>query len=191
MFGTLRSPYRPTNTTFPFEPKASFVAAQTFRDVLGSNFQFVDRLPASDVNSTGNGSLAFVLRSERRGIVRPSSNNNTILAIWNTERQQQPGGSCNFSLPHQDCGHRGTTKSQCESKGCCFELPHISGPQCFFTNARFEFNATLSVATGLASRCFAGVSFLGVPLPSQELCSDSSGRLRVAATDGPIYVRLY
>ena len=78
-----------------------------------------------------------------------------------------------------------------ESKGCCFELPHISGPQCFFTNARFEFNATLSVATGLASRCFAGVSCLGVPLASQELCSDSSGRLRVAATDGPIYVRLH
>jgi hypothetical protein len=38
-------------------------------------------------------------------------------------------------------------------QGLLLELPYKSGPQCFFTDAQFEFNATLPVATGLASRC--------------------------------------
>ena len=59
----------------------------------------------------------------------------------------------------------------------------------FFTNAPFEYNATLSVAIGLPYRCFTGVTHLGAPLPgSRPVCADGAGVITVQVDDAPVYL---
>jgi hypothetical protein len=36
-----------------------------------------------------------------------------------------------YSANKTDCGHFGISQSACEKRGCCFDVPHVSGPQCY------------------------------------------------------------
>ena len=52
----------------------------------------------------------------------------------------KPVNVCNaFGKHKKDCGYIGITKEECEGKrGCCFDKPHISGPQCYYSNGGNE-----------------------------------------------------
>ena len=93
-------------------------------------------------------------------------------------------GSCGQPVEtHEDCGYYGISKTECESRGCCFQLPYVAGPQCYHHSPREEVQITFRVTP---NRCFKVVGIEGETLPS--VCAGSSGLATVGAVDAPVYL---
>jgi hypothetical protein len=182
-FGTVENAY--LNASLPHAPKPSFLAARNLQQLLG-HCTFAQRL--SPINSTF-ADLTFILSFSctRISTQQPSTNDGDSLyalffVFWTLV--ESGTGSCALAdVDKEDCGFYGISKDQCEARGCCFQDPFVSGPQCYHHSPRGP--VPLQVRT-VPGRCFNVVDVLG---ESQvPVCSGADGVLTVDASDSPVYV---
>jgi len=172
-FGTVQNPYN--STAFPHVPKPSFNAAQTVQNILG-HLAFDSRIDAYVLQDNGTSVVdnqTYVL-----------SFANYTYAIWKASAEYS--GTCDPSN-RIDCGHSGTSESECNASNCCFEYPYVGpGPQCYF---RPITNFTGSVSfLALNSGCYEVINIYGTTLTS--ICTDKNGMIQLVADDAPVYLTM-
>jgi len=127
------------------------------------------------VDSSDTG--AFVLAFSPK-----DSSNDVTYALWKSTGQ--PIGSCASVIAPDDCGFSGITQQQCLAKGCCFQIPAPTGPQCYYHATNTTGNVNFHpITTG----CFSIVNIYGDTVTS-NVCTDGAGNLTVLGTDGPVYL---
>eukprot|EP00049_Salpingoeca_infusionum_P008625 m.142676 g.142676 ORF g.142676 m.142676 type:complete len:312 (-) comp14066_c1_seq4:1161-2096(-) len=181
-FGTMYNQYN--NESVPHVPKPSFVAAATLQRYLG-DFEFSGRL-----NATSTTSSKCSPSHKPDGVVDEYSYvlqfGSDRFAVWKTNGTLGCMAGDRFKV---DCGFFGITQGQCEARGCCFELPYRSGPQCSFKRpletkgtVTFTLPSTLHSATGTAP-CFDIITFLGHSVG--RVCATANGSVCLPSSDEP------
>eukprot|EP00039_Didymoeca_costata_P008441 m.112119 g.112119 ORF g.112119 m.112119 type:complete len:490 (+) comp14082_c0_seq1:99-1568(+) len=185
MFGTVQSTYRADNTSYPYEPKQSYLAA-----VVLHQFAFADegwevsriQQVVSNNTSPNTDPGAYVLTQKN------SANPSDIgpMIAWTTTSSPIPNGSCDASYKHEDCGFYGISQKDCESKGCCYETPYKSGPQCYYKPTMFA--STLEIS-GAPQGCYNLYDLFGNIKSPNKVCTASTGVLTIEVTDEPTYLK--
>jgi len=166
-FGTVRFQY--FNQSVPHIPKPSYRAALALQKIF-SELKIIKR-----VASTDDG--AFVLAFSPK-----TSGNDVAYALWKSTGPIV--GNCESVVAPSDCGYNGITQQQCLDRGCCFQIPAPSGPQCYYHNTNttgiIDFHP---ITTG----CFSVVDISGDAVTS-SICTDSVGSLTILVSDSPVYL---
>lgn len=187
MFGTVRDVYNGTAAE-PFERKPSYTAALTLQTLAGE-LDLVSRqnvssnltAPAVDPGAWVLHMGSLPLAAPDNAVSRTTFQYRQALAVWSLTGTQY--GTCSAVAVHSDCGYRGISQSQCEDKGCCFEEPFVSGPQCYYRARRYSSIVNVPVA---GPECWHMRTHLGAD--AGTLCP-KNGTLSVPATDAPSYLQ--
>jgi len=167
-FGTVHNPYN--NQSVPHIPKPAYQAAFMLQKTLGSGYKLLTRVDAADP-------ATFVLAFSPQ-----DQSNDMIYALWKSGGT--PIGTCASVIAPVDCGFSGISQQQCLDKGCCFQIPAPSGPQCYYhaqnTTGNVEFHPT-------NPGCFNVLDIYGNTVTSR-LCTDNNGKITVLGSDSPLYL---
>jgi len=165
-FGTVEYLYY--NESVPHIPKPAYQAALLLQKTL-ADLKVIRRVDSSDPD-------AFVLAFGPK-----DSNTDEIYAIW--KAFGSPVGTCDGVTAPVDCGFFGITQQQCLDRGCCFQIPAPSGPQCYFHNQNTTGNIQFRPIT---AGCFSVLDIYGNTVTS-NLCTND-GSLTILGTDSPVYL---
>jgi hypothetical protein len=171
-FGTVQNNY--INASVPHLPKPSYLAATTLQSHLSAcDFAFRATVTAPPHTQDIQYVLAFDC----------PANSTPVYAVWTLG--DGPGGSCSFpDQEKRDCGYYGIDESECEARGCCFEVPAPSdAPQCYHHQSPTPVNITFPDVA--ANMCFRVVGLDGSIAPLRP-CAQADGSLSVAVTGQPI-----
>lgn len=158
-FGTTRAA---PSATAPHAPKPAYLAAATLQKHLGA-LNFSGRVAIAGDDD------AYAL----------SFGGGAAFAVWTAAGP--PTGTCPALTERRDCGHRGSTRAECEASGCCFELPAPSlGPQCYNRSQVYARQVAFAGGAG-GSACWRVFGLLGAD--EGEACAAANGSVTIAAND--------
>ena len=117
-------------------------------------------------------------------VVPLSSQYSQIYAVWTL--QDGSGGTCASNVTDRvDCGYYGISQSECETgRGCCYELPYVSGPQCYHHQGSGSVVVNVELAPG-SPASLTVIDMYGNKVASVQ---NKGGVAQVTATDAPVYL---